>query len=255
MFKLAVVLAVVCMVLAVPKSKPIPMDGRIVGGHNTDISKHPWQVSVQHRNEHFCGGFLISNFWVVTSAHCIVHGYDTNLSIRAGTSTWSNNGESVPISYHIVHQIYDDKTRNNDIALLHLARPLTNDVARAAVLPVAGQEVATGASVTITGWGSLREDEDGPLLILQEVDVPAISRDECRELYSVRQITTHMFCAGDVKVGGKDACHGDDGGPAVVNGEVVGVISWGGGCGKTDSPGVYTQISSVRDWIKLKTGI
>lgn len=43
---------------------------RIVGGIETTIEKHPWQVSLQLKNEHLCGGAIISSQWVLTAAHC-----------------------------------------------------------------------------------------------------------------------------------------------------------------------------------------
>ena len=56
-----------------------------------------------------------------------------------------------------------------------------------------------------------------------------------------------MICAGGEH--SKDICFGDEGAPLVCNGILHGLGSWGNGCGRPDSPGIYTKISSFRSWI------
>ncbi|KFB42871.1 Dmoj\GI11955-PA-like protein [Anopheles sinensis] len=55
-----------------------------------------------------------------------------------------------------------------------------------------------------------------------------------------------MFCAS---APGKDSCTSDSGGPAVHDGQLIGLVSHGAGCAETNFPGVYTLVSAVRDWI------
>ena len=60
------------------------------------------------------------------------------------------------------------------------------------------------------------------------------------------------MCAGGEE--GLDACEGDGGAPLVCEGAsgrwyVVGLVSWGEGCGTPGVPSVYARISYFRDFI------
>lgn len=46
---------------------------RIVGGRRIEIEDAPYQVSLQHDGQHFCGGSLISQRYVLSAAHCKHH--------------------------------------------------------------------------------------------------------------------------------------------------------------------------------------
>lgn len=133
-------------------------------------------------------------------------------------------------------------------------------------------------------------DRDGtrvaaPTLSLQEVAAPTIGQASCKSMMraaildeigaaegrgetgSVRywkywadrfDVTDAQVCAG-VPQGGRDTCQGDSGGPLVkidVNGcpYQVGVVSWGVGCAREATPGIYTRVSAYRDWIEGFTG-
>ena len=52
---------------------------------------------------------------------------------------------------------------------------------------------------------------------------------------------------------GTDSCLGDSGGPLICaeDGKPVlyGVTSWGFGCAKDNSPGVWTKITNYVEWI------
>lgn len=48
---------------------------RIIGGRPINVSKLPWQVSLQRRVAfgffHICGGSIIDSKWILTAAHCV----------------------------------------------------------------------------------------------------------------------------------------------------------------------------------------
>lgn len=59
-----------------------------------------------------------------------------------------------------------------------------------------------------------------------------------------------MLCAGALEQGGRDACQGDSGGPLIdKDAKLVGVVSWGVGCGRKDFPGVYARVSGLKGWL------
>merc|ERR1712080_432321 len=143
----------------------------------------------------------------------------------------------------------------NDIALLKLKEEAVfSDKIKPACLPTAGQTFH-GQSLWVSGWGSTVARSQSKLLM--KVYVPAVTKASCSASYGSSKIEDNNICAG---AKGKDSCQGDSGGPAVwADGAdnqavVVGVVSWGYGCGREGYPGVYTRVSSYLDWIKSTTG-
>ncbi|ELV12171.1 Transmembrane protease serine 11B [Tupaia chinensis] len=97
-------------------------------------------------------------------------------------------------------------------------------------------------------------------VLLQKAPVKIIDTNTCNspEAYNGLILDT-MMCAGYMK-GNIDACQGDSGGPLVYPNSrsiwyLVGIVSWGVDCGKINKPGVYTRVTSYRNWIASKTGI
>ncbi|KAL0153229.1 hypothetical protein M9458_051470 [Cirrhinus mrigala] len=44
----------------------------IVNGTEAKPHSRPYMVSLQKNEKHFCGGFLISDDFVLTAAHCLI---------------------------------------------------------------------------------------------------------------------------------------------------------------------------------------
>lgn len=47
------------------------IDDKIVGGNETTIEQHPYQVSLRYRGFHYCGGSILTPTRVLTAAACI----------------------------------------------------------------------------------------------------------------------------------------------------------------------------------------
>ncbi|KAF2902997.1 hypothetical protein ILUMI_03196 [Ignelater luminosus] len=179
------------------------------------------------------------------------------MQVRAGSSTRGSGGTVVPVLGFAVHPDYTTSSNrpNNDIAILTLLFSLTAGPTIGPIsLPNVNEEISTGTSTVVSGWGTLTEGGSSPTQ-LQAVTVYTVDRNECNVSYS-GLITDKMICA-DVPEGGKDSCQGDSGGPLVAAGKLVGIVSWGNGCGREGYPGVYTDVAApaIRNFITTKTGI
>ncbi|EDW35912.1 GL16958 [Drosophila persimilis] len=98
--------------------------------------------------------------------------------------------------------------------------------------------------------------------VSKEVDVLVIPQSECRNetAYTPGQITDNMLCAGLLPEGGKDACSGDSGGPLQATFDempgqyqLAGIVSWGVGCARPNTPGVYTRVGQYLRWLSANT--
>ncbi|XP_071977960.1 serine protease 33-like [Engystomops pustulosus] len=242
--------------------------GRIVGGTDAAIGTWPWQVVVQSDNYDSCGGTLISDSWVLTSAHCFQ--MPPNLSankIYLGVNQLSDMERSGTVIRRpkkiIIHPSYKDEGSSGDIALVEMERPVDfTPMLFPVCLPSHSVNVPEGTLCWATGWGYIKHKVPLPNpKTLQEVQVALIRSQTCESLYQKslgydpngRLIQEDMLCAGYID-GQRDTCQGDSGGPLVCNVEgtwmQMGVISWGLGCAEPSHPGVYTSVQYYLSWIE-----
>ncbi|KAH8248922.1 hypothetical protein KR032_004314 [Drosophila birchii] len=236
-----------------------PNVNRIVGGQQVRSNKYPWTAQLvkgRHYPRLFCGGSLINDRYVLTAAHC-VHGNRDQITIRLLQIDRSSRDPGIvrKVVKTTIHPNYDPNRIVNDVALLKLESPvpLTGNM-RPVCLPEANHNF-DGKTAVVAGWGLIKE---GGVTsnYLQEVNVPVISNQQCRQTRYKDKIAEVMLCAGLVQQGGKDACQGDSGGPLIVNEgryKLAGVVSFGYGCAQKNAPGVYARVSKFLDWIEKNT--
>ncbi|WP_170378659.1 serine protease [Ruegeria atlantica] len=250
---------------------------KIVGGEPAEPGAFPFQVALiaSHVAEgseafgQFCGGSLVAKDWVLTAAHCVPATAPEEVQIYAGSQTLPTGNGAAPAGVRVglerivSHQEYDAATKDNDIALLKLERPIEIQTTQPATVDNFSTALADGAEVTVIGWGHTSEGGQSTP-VLQEVSVALQPRDTCEENYGqflntlpggAPIITDNMFCAGRPQ-GGVDSCQGDSGGFIGIksdnNGDgwiQFGIVSWGIGCARPELFGVYTNVANYIDWL------
>ncbi|XP_034101912.1 trypsin-1 [Drosophila albomicans] len=234
---------------------------RIVGGQETEVHEYPWMAMLMWFGSFYCGASLVNDQYAVTAAHCVNGFYHRLITVRLLEHNRQDSNVKIVdrrVSRVLVHPNYSTVNFDSDIALIRFNEPVRLGIDMHPVCLPTPTETYAGQTAVVTGWGAL--SEGGPVSdTLQEVEVPVLSQQECRDSnYGSSKITDNMICAGYVEEGGKDSCQGDSGGPMhVISGEqtyqLAGIVSWGEGCAKPGSPGVYTRVSNFNEWIRANT--
>jgi len=271
---MAVLLAVPGMAAAAQQPGGDGPSARIVNGDPIGISQAPWQVALvrssvaDNYNAQFCGGSLVSATHVVTAAHCVPGLAPSGVEILAGVGSLNESTTRIAVSGITSHPSYNAATTENDIAVITLQTPVTLDgtLRRAIALPPpapAGGTTwpVTGEPVWVSGWGALASGGSYPTQ-LQGVTVGVLadpSSSACGSYPDPAGGTFQpatMLCAGAVSPN-RDSCQGDSGGPAAIDRSgtwtLAGVVSWGYGCADPSYPGIYSRVTTYREWVLAQT--
>ena len=237
---------------------------RIVGDHDAEPIPYFTMILGQNAKGVYyasgCGASLISNCHVLTAAHCVAGAPpERNAAVYTGAHTPYTGNNGVPFAVrHIsditIHEDYVGATSGHDVALFTLESCI-DDAFEPVTLAPPDHPLRDGDLLEVYGFGRLEEDGGDRVDTLQEVTVPMVEHDECRSMVG-SNVTLDTICAG-YDEGGMDSCQGDSGGPLVDNrnpGAPVqtGIVSWGIGCARPETPGVYASVPAHFEWIKQR---
>jgi len=231
----------------------------LIYGNPTPPDRHSYTSILIDPDIGLCGGSLIADNAVLTSAFCAGLFSSVTVGIHdVSDSGYAAGGYEVgKILKTVVHPEYGGSKNGykNDLAVLVLQTSI--DGIRPVCMADSTLDNPSGKELYSLGWG-ITEAQDMST-VLQEAGVKYITNEECRDTttdgdgsYGFRDIInvdTYM-CASSSE--GKGFCTGDTGGPLIEKGMgadedvLVGVTSWNFKCGETS---VYSRISAQRVWI------
>ncbi|XP_055689392.1 trypsin-3-like [Lutzomyia longipalpis] len=231
----------------------ISAENRIAGGEEAQAGQFPWIGAIEYVEfSQVCAGSVLSDHWFLTAAHCVINLTPDSIYVRVGSRFRETGGQTHRIINSTIHPDFArGAAYDYDVAVCEVEGIMAGPGIRP--IPLTRAEPNVGQRVFVSGWGAT-EQQGYPAEVLRFVNIPVISRESCNSSYN-GLITDRMICASE---SGRDICSLDNGGPLIdTRNFLVGIVSWGMGCGIPLYPGVYTNIAhpEIRNFIEEITGL
>lgn len=135
---------------------------KIVGGQETRVHQYPWMAVILIYNRFYCSGSLINDLYVLTAAHCVEGVPPELITLRFLEHNRSHSNDDIVIQRYVsrvkVHELYNPRSFDNDLAVLRLNQPLDmrHHRLRPICLPVQSYSFDHELGI-VAGWGAQRE--------------------------------------------------------------------------------------------------
>ena len=238
----------------------VRIDQRVVGGELVrDENRYGFMATIWDYDGYFrCGAVYIGGRYFLTSAHGLRDMRIGEIIVRMGSNSLKRLTFSCLVLRRVIHPLFNSQTLHNDIAILEVDREVNYEKVGLPCIHMGEDLYKVGSMVKVLGFGKETENSlERHSMNLKEVDLRIVALEDSR--YHRDMIGTDMFLAVN-RISGRivDACTGDSGGPCLksVRGKwvLVGIVSWGHGCGRDGFPGVYTDVMHFDSWLRMSCG-
>ncbi|XP_067879866.1 tryptase-like [Heterodontus francisci] len=221
------------------------------------LKEFPWQVTITHWRKHHCGGSLINEYWVVTTAQCVANRKSKDLQVVTGTVDLTHQENTHNVEKIISHEDYNPIIFSDDIALLELTQPVNySDLASPVCFPDTNyMDPDRLDSCWTTGWSRMHMGSPKQVRFLHKTRTDYLSKSQC-EIERGDIIWKDMICTQNTSPNSK-SCSVEAGSPLVCLSQIssrwilLGTLSLTPS--DCQSAIVYTRVAHYIDWVKDQT--
>nr|QHB21594.1 venom S1 protease with CUB domain 2 [Platymeris rhadamanthus] len=230
---------------------------RIVNGQEVADGQYPWMASLNYMGYHICGGSIITQYHILTAAHCTEKREAHNFKVYLGTTnnTHAAKGQIKQVKQIISHEYLRGNLHLNDIAIMLLEDKIQFNSRIGPVCLTPNRVPLDHMFITVMGWGALGKEGGwvNPDQLMR-AHMRVVDHNTCSYLW-YRNFDTSAPDRVCTWASNRDSCFGDSGGPLVwldpqTNRYTqIGLVSFGRGC-NTDYPKVNTNVAHYYNWIQ-----